>query len=102
MRFTFTIKTRRCAVTTIEVEALDQAAAEEKVKRENPTCTITKVVTRQADVPALALGACADAGLDAEQPRVEEGLIASVSGMYFDVAPRPPTGASWHLSSASA
>ena len=46
MRFTFTIKTKRGAVMTIEVEAPDHAAAEEKVKRENPTCTVTKVVTR--------------------------------------------------------
>ena len=27
----------------IEVEAVDQAAAEEKVKRENPSCTVAKV-----------------------------------------------------------
>ena len=31
---------------TIDVEAPDRAAAEEKVKRENPTCTIMKVVTK--------------------------------------------------------
>ncbi len=43
MHFVFTIKTKNGAVTTIEVEALDQAAAEEKVKRENPTCTVTRV-----------------------------------------------------------
>ena len=43
MRFTFTIKTKSGAVMTIEVEAGDQEDAEEKVKRENPTCTIIKV-----------------------------------------------------------
>ena len=39
----FTIKTRSGAVTTIEVEARDRKAAEETVKRENPTCAIMKV-----------------------------------------------------------
>jgi len=43
MRFTFTIKTESGAVMKIEVEAPDQVAAEEKVKRENPTCVVTKV-----------------------------------------------------------
>jgi len=42
----FTIKTRSGAVTTIEVEARDKRAAEEKVKRENPTCSVMKVVTK--------------------------------------------------------
>jgi hypothetical protein len=46
MRFTFTIKTKSGAVMTIEVEAPDQAAAEEKVKRENPTYTVVKVEKR--------------------------------------------------------
>jgi hypothetical protein len=46
MRFTFTIKTRSGAVTTIEVEAPDQKAADEKVKRENPTCVVVKVEKR--------------------------------------------------------
>jgi hypothetical protein len=46
MRFTFTVKTRSGAVMTIEVEAPDPAAAEEKVKRENPTCTVVKVEQR--------------------------------------------------------
>jgi hypothetical protein len=39
-------KTKSGAVMTIEVEARDQKDAEEKVKRENPTCTIMRVVTR--------------------------------------------------------
>ena len=39
MRFTFTLKTKTGAVTTIEVEAVERAAAEEKVTRENPTCS---------------------------------------------------------------
>ena len=43
MRFTFTIKTKSGAVTTIDVAARNQKAAEEKVKRENPTCTVIKV-----------------------------------------------------------
>ena len=43
MRFTFTIKTKSGAVMTVEVEAPDQKDAEEKVKRENPTCTVVKV-----------------------------------------------------------
>lgn len=43
MRFTFTIETKSGAVTTIEIEARDQKAAEEKVRRENPTCTVVKV-----------------------------------------------------------
>ena len=42
MRFTFTIKTRSGAVMKIEAEAPDRSAAEEKVKRENPTCTVVK------------------------------------------------------------
>ena len=48
MRFTFTIKTKSGAVMTIEVEgeAADQVAAEEKVKRENPTCAVVKVEKR--------------------------------------------------------
>lgn len=29
-----------------DAQALDEAAAEEKVRRENPTCTVVKVVTR--------------------------------------------------------
>ena len=44
MRFTFTIKTRSGSHVTLQVEARDQKDAEEKVKRENPTCTVTKVV----------------------------------------------------------
>jgi len=43
MHFTFKLKTRSGAVMTVEVDAPDQAAAEEKVKRENPTCTIVKL-----------------------------------------------------------
>ena len=46
MRFIFTVKTRSGAVMNLMVEADDRAAAEEKVKREHPTCTITKVGTR--------------------------------------------------------
>jgi len=46
MSFTFTIKTKSGAVMTIEVEAPDQPAAEAKVKRENPTCTVIKIVTK--------------------------------------------------------
>jgi hypothetical protein len=42
MRFTFTLKTKSGAVMKIEVEAPDQKDAEEKVKRENPTCTVVK------------------------------------------------------------
>jgi hypothetical protein len=33
-------------VTTIEVEGRDQVAAEEKVRRENPTCAVVKVVQK--------------------------------------------------------
>jgi hypothetical protein len=33
-------------VTTIEVEAADQKDAAEKVRRENPTCTVVKVEKR--------------------------------------------------------
>jgi hypothetical protein len=43
MCFTFTIKTRSGAVMKIEVEAADQKDADEKVKRENPTCSVVKV-----------------------------------------------------------
>ncbi|MGO8998110.1 MAG: hypothetical protein ACLQVI_32730 [Polyangiaceae bacterium] len=43
MRFIFTIKTKSGAVMKIDVEAPDQTAAEEKVKRENPTCAVIKV-----------------------------------------------------------
>ena len=43
MRFTFTIKTKSGAVMKIEVEAPDQGAAEEKVHRENPTCSVGRV-----------------------------------------------------------
>ena len=44
MRFTFTIRTRSGAVVTdIHVDAPSQKEAEEKLKRENPTCTVTKV-----------------------------------------------------------
>jgi len=43
MRFTFTIKTKSGAVMTIEVDARDQKDAEEKVKRENPTCSVGRV-----------------------------------------------------------
>jgi hypothetical protein len=44
MRFVFAIKTKNGGVVTdINVEARDQKEAEEKIKKENPTCTITKV-----------------------------------------------------------
>lgn len=44
MRFVFAMKTKSGGlVTNINVDARDQKAAEEKVKKENPTCTITKV-----------------------------------------------------------
>jgi hypothetical protein len=43
MRFIFSIKTRNGSIVTINVEASDQKEAEERVKKENPTCTITKV-----------------------------------------------------------
>jgi hypothetical protein len=44
MRFTFTIKTRSGAVVAdIHIDARDRKEAEEKLKRENPTCTVTKV-----------------------------------------------------------
>jgi hypothetical protein len=46
MRFIFTIKTKSGAVMTIDVDAADQSAAEEKVRRENPTCTVVKVEKR--------------------------------------------------------
>jgi hypothetical protein len=54
MHFTFTMKTKSGAVMTIEVEAPDQPASEEKVKRENPTCTITKVVAHDAAAVAAS------------------------------------------------
>jgi len=38
----------------VDVDAADQKGAEEKVRRENPTCAITKVETRQADARAGA------------------------------------------------
>ena len=45
MRFVFTIKTKNGGVVpNIHIDARDQAEAELKIKRENPTCTITKVV----------------------------------------------------------
>jgi hypothetical protein len=43
MRFVFTIKTKSGAILNIGVDAPDQAEAEKKVARENPTCTITKI-----------------------------------------------------------
>jgi hypothetical protein len=44
MRFVFAIKTKNGGVVTnILVDARTQAEAEEKIKRENPSCTITKV-----------------------------------------------------------
>jgi hypothetical protein len=43
MLFVFTIKTKNGGVMNIQIDARDQAEAEEKVKRENPTCTVTKV-----------------------------------------------------------
>jgi hypothetical protein len=44
MLFVFTIKTKNGGiVTNINVDARDQKEAEERVKKENPTCTITKV-----------------------------------------------------------
>jgi hypothetical protein len=44
MRFTFTIKTKSGAlVTDVHVDARDRKEAEEKLKRENPTCTVVKV-----------------------------------------------------------
>ncbi len=44
MRFVFAIKTKNGSVVTdINVDARDQKEAEERVKRQNPTCTITKV-----------------------------------------------------------
>jgi hypothetical protein len=46
MRFTFTIKTKSGATMTVEVEAPSQVAAEEKVRRENPTCSVVKVETK--------------------------------------------------------
>jgi len=49
MRFNFIIKTKSGAVMKIEVEAADQQDAEEKVKRENPTCTVVKVEKKHAD-----------------------------------------------------
>jgi hypothetical protein len=55
MHFTFTMKTKSGAVMTIEVDARDQAASEEKVKRENPTCTVMKVVTHDAAAVAAVV-----------------------------------------------
>ncbi len=46
MHFVFTIKTKNGAVTTIEVDARSWKEAEEKVKRENPTCTVVRVETK--------------------------------------------------------
>ena len=44
MRFVFAIKTKNGGVVTnIQIDARDQKEAEERVKKENPTCTITKV-----------------------------------------------------------
>jgi hypothetical protein len=44
MRFVFAIKTKNGGIVTdINVDARDQKEAEEKIKKENPTCTITKV-----------------------------------------------------------
>jgi hypothetical protein len=44
MRFVFTIKTKNGGVVTdVNVDARDQKEAEERFKKENPTCTITKV-----------------------------------------------------------
>jgi hypothetical protein len=44
MRFVFAIKTKNGSVVTdIDVDARDQKEAEERVKRQNPTCTIMKV-----------------------------------------------------------
>jgi hypothetical protein len=44
MRFVFAMKTKNgSVVTNINIEARDQKEAEERVKKENPTCTITKV-----------------------------------------------------------
>jgi hypothetical protein len=44
MRFVFTIKTKNGSVVTdVSVDARDQKEAEEKIKRQNPTCTIRKV-----------------------------------------------------------
>jgi hypothetical protein len=44
MRFVFAIKTKNGGVVTdINVEARNQKEAEETIKRQNPTCTITKV-----------------------------------------------------------
>jgi hypothetical protein len=44
MNFVFAIRTKNGSVVTdVNVDARDQKEAEEKVKRQNPTCTITKV-----------------------------------------------------------
>jgi hypothetical protein len=44
MRFVFSIKTKNGSVVTdINIDARDQKEAEERIKKENPTCTITKV-----------------------------------------------------------
>ena len=44
MRFVFAMKTKNgSVVTNINIEAREQKEAEERVKKENPTCTITKV-----------------------------------------------------------
>jgi hypothetical protein len=44
MRFVFAIKTKNgSVVTNVNVDARDQKEAEEKVKRQNPTCTIMKI-----------------------------------------------------------
>jgi hypothetical protein len=47
MRFVFTIKTKSGGVVTnVNVDAPDLKKAEERFKKENPTCTITKVETK--------------------------------------------------------
>jgi hypothetical protein len=44
MHFVFTIKTKNGGVVTnVNVDAPDQQKAEERFKKENPTCTIMKV-----------------------------------------------------------
>ena len=43
MRFVFTIKTKAGnLVPDIQIDAKDKQEAEEKVKRQNPTCTVVK------------------------------------------------------------
>jgi hypothetical protein len=44
MLFVFAIRTKNGGVVTnINIDARDQKEAEERIKKENPTCTITKV-----------------------------------------------------------